>query len=223
MSSVPPPTTVVGHNEYLDRVLREGTLSSDNWGRWPDEGNTSSWVHRWSARDTLTLQYAWAIPNDPALDAIAALSPIVEVGAGSGYWTKLLRERGARVVPYDKDPYPLFNPWIAQSYVAISKGGAHQALRHGREDWTLFLCWPPYERKAVEPKQRHMAEECLGLHRGEYVAYVGEGWGGCTASDGFYEILEDRYDLIEEVAIPQWYGLHDQLFIYQRKPMVAWE
>ena len=33
-------------------------------------------------------------------------SPLVEVGAGTGYWAALLRGRGARVFAYDRDPPP---------------------------------------------------------------------------------------------------------------------
>jgi hypothetical protein len=43
-------------------------------------------------------------PNQPALDSIAALSPIIEVGAGTGYWAALLRHAGADVVAYDEQP-----------------------------------------------------------------------------------------------------------------------
>ena len=36
-----------------------------------------------------------------ALDAIAALGPIIEVGAGTGYWAALLQHRGATPGPSD--------------------------------------------------------------------------------------------------------------------------
>ena len=39
-----------------------------------------------------------------ALDALAARSPLVEVGAGLGYWAHLLRRRGVPVQAYDSHP-----------------------------------------------------------------------------------------------------------------------
>ena len=48
--------------------------------------------------------FAFAVPNDAALDALASLSPLLEVGAGTGYWAALLRRRGADVVATDVAP-----------------------------------------------------------------------------------------------------------------------
>src|ERR1019366_9271626 len=50
--------------------------------------------HARENRSTMIDHYAYAIPNDAALDRLASLGPIVEVGAGAGYWAHLLRERG---------------------------------------------------------------------------------------------------------------------------------
>ena len=44
-----------------------------------------------------------------ALDAIAAVSPITEIGCGTGYWAALLRTRGVDVLAFDMYgalPYP---------------------------------------------------------------------------------------------------------------------
>jgi hypothetical protein len=48
-------------------------------------------------------KYAWAIPDERALKACAAFSPLVEMGAGAGYWARLLREMGCTVSPFDCD------------------------------------------------------------------------------------------------------------------------
>lgn len=215
-SFVRRPSSLIGDNDYLQTIIQEGySLDADFGMEWPSDAllSTSDRADAFSrgfyGREFLVRRYAWAIPNDPALDAVAALSPIVEVGAGSGYWAKLLRDRGAHVTPYDLDPYPLFNKYITRAYVPISKGNAASALRHGRENWTLFLCWPPY--------QSPMAEQSLALHRGEHVAYIGEGPWGCTGTERFYELLEARYEVVETVEIPRWVGMHDELEIWRRK------
>jgi hypothetical protein len=53
-------------------------------------------------------RYAFGVPTEEALAAIAAVSPrgVVEIGAGSGYWAALLRDRGVRVEAYDIAPEP---------------------------------------------------------------------------------------------------------------------
>ena len=56
------------------------------------------------ARHRLSHRYSWAIPTEPALAALAGLSPILEVGAGTGYWAALRHGRGARVTALDLHP-----------------------------------------------------------------------------------------------------------------------
>ena len=41
----------------------------------------------------ISYAFAHSIPNDAALDALAARAPLCEIGAGSGYWGKLLKRR----------------------------------------------------------------------------------------------------------------------------------
>lgn len=46
-------------------------------------------------------QYAWAVPDERALRAIAHFGPILEIGGGSGYWAACLRDRGVDVLVAD--------------------------------------------------------------------------------------------------------------------------
>lgn len=48
--------------------------------------------------------YAYAPPTAAALAALAARAPLVEVGAGTGYWARCLRGAGAAVAAYDAAP-----------------------------------------------------------------------------------------------------------------------
>jgi hypothetical protein len=53
------------------------------------------------ARDEAIRQYGFSIPCKEAVEAVATLSPLVEVGAGSGYWSRFLRAAGADIVTTD--------------------------------------------------------------------------------------------------------------------------
>jgi hypothetical protein len=44
---------------------------------------------------------SWSVPTPAALEALGALSPLVELGAGNGLWAGLLRQRGADVLAFD--------------------------------------------------------------------------------------------------------------------------
>jgi hypothetical protein len=166
------------------------------------------------ARRDLCRNYAWAVPTPEALDAIAALGPIVEIGAGTGYWAMMLQLRRCTVYAYDSHPPYGEEGEDANHYhqgvvcwTSVRKGGPEKVNDHPGA--TLFLCWPPYN----EP----MAAEALALYRGERVIYIGEGPGGCTADDAFHDAIEAHWEAERMIAIPQWWGIHDVLEIYKRK------
>ena len=46
---------------------------------------------------------AFAVPNQQALDVLAKHAPLLELGAGTGYWASLLRGAGVDVLAYDRD------------------------------------------------------------------------------------------------------------------------
>lgn len=158
------------------------------------------------ARHALVLEYSWAIPNEEALELLASLSPLVEIGAGGGYWSWCLRERGATVVPYDLNPPPVGNHQATRVWRPVSKGGPRKLRKHA--DCTLLLCWPPYNNPC--------AEQCLDWYEGDRIAYVGE-WGGCTATEAFHARLEAEWSQTHKVELPRWFGLHDHLTVWERK------
>lgn len=162
------------------------------------------------ARYRYTYKYAWAIPRKAALEAIAKYSPIVEVGAGSGYWAKLLNDMGVDIIAYDSDSKTHYgsgtkhhSPWFE-----VREGTESVAKNH--PDRALLLCWPPYATK--------MAVNCLKIYKGDTVLFIGE-WDGCTGDESFFKLLENKFEREEVVDLPVWLGLHDALYVYRRKKM----
>src|SRR5215471_9090998 len=49
-------------------------------------------------------RYAFAIPTEAALSVLARFAPIIELGAGTGYWAHLLRRRGVDCLAFDAAP-----------------------------------------------------------------------------------------------------------------------
>lgn len=195
-------------NPYLESIVREipqflAAQSSDLLA----DGLLLGQVEKvYGLRQALTRRYAWAIPDEDAIRAIAAWSPIVEIGAGTGYWASLLSQAGADVVAYD--PEPGHSKWCdAQLYFPVQVGDASKAAAHpGR---TLLLCWPPYRQK--------VAQQALEAYQGHRLVYIGEPEGGCCASDGFFALLHRSWELVREQRIPQWPGIYDRVFFYERR------
>lgn len=148
----------------------------------------------------LVKKYAWAIPSEEAIRTIAKYGPIVEIGAGTGYWASLISQF-TDIVCYDKHPARM------SAWFPVKKGDEADVLAHANR--SLFLCWPPYNEK--------MAYETLSVYEGHYFIYVGEGQGGCTGCGQFHTLLRERWEKIETIGIPTWQGIGDFLAIYQRR------
>lgn len=155
-------------------------------------------------RNILVKKYAWAIPNAEAIEAIAKYSPIIEMGAGTGYWASLIAQAGANILCYDREPYK--SEQTDGRHHLVSKGEPDIIKNH--PGWTLMLCWPPYS----EP----FARDCLVHYKGDIVIYIGEGSGGCTGDDDFHELLNKDFTEIESIKIPRWWGINDRLEVYKR-------
>ena len=158
----------------------------------------------------LRFQYAFAIPTNEALDAIANYGPIVEIGAGNGYWASLLFNRGVDIIAFDIAP-PANGDNIYftdnQQYFAVQQGDVSVASRYPER--ALFLCWPPYDSP--------MAYNALQAYNGDTLIYIGEGPEGCTGDDAFHNALSDKWTDVEAVFLPQWESIHDFLIVYKRK------
>jgi hypothetical protein len=164
----------------------------------------------WKARGELCDRYAWAIPCDEALEEIAKHGPIIEIGAGTGYWASLLIEMGVDVVAYDTNPPATHsNHFHAKgtTWTEVLEGSHEKVLEH--PDRTLFLCWPPYDDD--------MALDCLRPYTGDVVLYIGEGEWGCTANAAFHTLLADGFEETATIWLPQYDGIHDRLEVWRRK------
>ena len=173
----------------------------------PENKTRRAW-NNYHDRQTYVKQYSWAIPTKEVINKLVELSPLIEIGAGTGYWASLVNQAKGEIFPFDqylglKNTYKHTMNWIK-----INQGGPG-ILKETTKEINLFLCWPPY----AEP----MAIQCLNFFNGNYICYIGEGSGGCTACDQFHTQLERQFILEEEIFIPQWSGIHDSFYIYRRR------
>jgi hypothetical protein len=61
-----------------------------------------NWVRLEVLAQPMFDKYAWAIPNERALHILTSFSPLIEIGAGKGYWAALLRLVEVDILAYDK-------------------------------------------------------------------------------------------------------------------------
>lgn len=201
----------IAHETFLERLAK---LPEDDYrARFEATKNTTrdSWRYgsvcsSFTVRGELIKQFSFAIPNDEAIDALAALGPIIEMGAGSGYWAYLLRKRGVDVQAYDKHPGKTNHYQFTKRWTGVVHGLPGKLKK--RADRALFLCWPNYNTD--------FASSCLWYYTGDTVAYIGEGRGGCTGDYAFHDALERDWTEVKAVHLPNWDGIHDDMYIYRR-------
>jgi hypothetical protein len=201
--------------EYLTafKASKQGRLEYDNLEQRLASGTYES---PFDERRDLCHKYSWAVPTIGALQRIAALGPVVEIGAGTGYWAYLLRELGVDVLAYDIAPAGApgcKNGWHgdATSWTKVVKGGPERAAYCPER--TLFLCWPPYSNP--------MAYHALKCYQGNTLVYVGEDSYGCTGDEAFHDLLDSEWER-EWYSIPSYDYIHDGMQVCTRKIKQAW-
>lgn len=191
--------TVEFDNPYLDEVAGGVTVGAAR------AGFEEPYVETLRRRNNLVEEYGWAIPNEAAIETILEYDPILEIGAGRGYWAWCIRQAGGDILPTDIDA-PFDDEWTP----VWEARGQEAVLDY--PDWTLLLVWPPY--------REFVATEVLGRYEGDTLIYVGEGRGGCTAEDRFHEMLHDEWVRVDTVDIPSYLGIRDRLEVW-RDPAVS--
>jgi hypothetical protein len=164
-------------------------------------------------RSMFTEDYAWAIPSREAVGSIvefAGSKRIVEVGSGLGLWAGLIKATGGSIIPTDSF---VSHGISGGRYAPVERIDGVDAINKYRPE-ILMICWPGYD----EPFAANVLEafEALGNPDAKLI-YIGEGWGGCTGDDRFFSMLGRSWEQVKEVEIPQWWGIHDQLYMYKRK------
>lgn len=193
-------------NPYLEEVLslaaQHGTLQREDLLALLNE-----------ARPDFVCRYAFSIPTSDVIDEIAARSPLVEIGAGGGYWARCLSEAGADIIAYDLRPpgeeapwdWREGNQWFDDTWFHVQEGDESMAGRYPER--TLFLCWPPI----FDP----MAVNALRLYRqagGKTLIFIGS--RGSSADDDFFNELASM-KLVRSVKLWSWPGIDDWMWIYE--------
>jgi len=168
------------------------------------------WVGLYSSRVEAIKKYGFAILTEKVIQKLKAYAPVLEVGAGTGYWAYEFQKRCVDYVATDPKPCCVDYFRGSKPWTNIEPLSAKESIeRHpGR---SLLLCWPSYGKS--------WASEALEAYGGDTVIYVGEGEGGCTADDIFHSILCDKWDTVDRVLLPQWPGIHDIVEVFRRKPV----
>jgi len=158
---------------------------------------------RFEWRTCLCTYFAWAVPNEKALEVLRNLDqPILEIGAGTGYWAWLLSSYGGNgndregkggvdIVAYDAiDSHGGHKHRFRHEMVR--DGGVEQASSKEHAGRALMLCWPDIvgDSASDDADRGTFGYDTLKAYiqnQGDTVIYIGElgpsvvraakGWG----------------------------------------------
>ena len=136
--------------------------------------------------------YAWAIPDERALRICAAFAPLVEMGAGAGYWARSLRERHEQqqnsshdersttdiITAFDKNvnDHAKAAGIPGKPFTVIEKGGPELLANYPNA--TLLLIYPD-DHEEQDETLLPLSVASLQHYQGDTVIHVGE-WLGST-------------------------------------------
>lgn len=203
--------------------LVTGDEGMPGWMRYRDEDRGDFSGH--SRRRELCTEYAFAIPSPAVIRHLVGYSPLIEVGAGTGYWAAQLASVGADVIATDSHPPGTAGQtwkFVERYFDVEAADGPAAAAAHA--DRTLLLCWPPMDDVAARTLQAYTDAG------GQRVVYIGE-VGGCTANEEFHDQLwlswrsydEDEvppdvlWHEVRTYDVPQWPGMHDRVHVCERR------
>jgi len=161
------------------------------------------------ARKAFVRTYGFSIPCAEAIGVLARLAPLVEIGAGTGYWSALLRNAGLDVVTTDAFPVGDIGYGFQAGRFCEAEALTGDAAVRAYPERNVFCSWPTQDSPWALAAVRAMAP-------GRRLALIGEPRGGETGTPGLHRYLETRFRLLGTLAIPQFPKERDALFVYER-------
>jgi hypothetical protein len=203
----PHPEDFKIRNPYLKKIRK---VIDENPCSDPDQ--TASLLL--SMRNDFVTEYSFTIPYYEVLKIISGYTPIVEIGAGSGYWARCLNEAGADVIAFDSAPpgehapweWYKGNPWFDDSWYQIHEGDESSAALH--PECALFMAWP----MPMNP----MAYNALSLYKrkgGKTLIYIGDPNPASSGDEHFYKLLYRHREIVNK-NLYGWPGISEKLLIF---------
>lgn len=137
----------------------------------------------------------------------------LEIMSGCGALSKALKDKDIDVIATDNFSWDGQDNWNNTNnyWTNIENIDAIEAIEKYKNRDIIIMSWAYMDDTAYRCllKMREVNSNMVMI-------VIGEGWGGCTADDNFFEVIEEIDN--EEVQridskIPRWIGTHDHMML----------
>jgi len=189
--------------------------------QWSSDG----WVDVDTPCSCALQEYPEYVPTDEAINVLIDYGPLVEVGAGNGYWSYVLNENGGDAVPTDICPIEVHSGTYPVTETFETNGGETEEPRvrlwcnvetqDGKvavtehPDRTVLMCHPSGATR--------WSEDVLDAITDQHLVFVGEWFPGADATIRFFQKLIDEFTLIETFPVFDWESMHAQGYVFTKK------
>ena len=218
------------------------TLRTSSLVPWHARGRVPKCMKQYQNLIVLPLRrcISHSVPSTTTLKALSKLGPIIEVGAGSGYWSAMLLERRVDVIAYDlepPDPETLLNGYAYRPFCPVHRADTTLfAVDPTLAERTLLIGWPTGQDdvggNGEEGAPAGWEAACLHSYMeagGQQVIYVGEREEkvdaaigsrqdvGVSASRAFQVLLRTKFTLVEQLDAPRLFYTCDDVTVWRRR------
>ena len=156
-------------------------------------------------RHAFIKRYCFAVPTFEAITLLGKASPLIEIGAGSGAWTRLMCNRGIDVIATDPG-LESFHFKIGEWHPVVDLQGKTAVRRW--PDRNVFCSWPSLCHTWLRQAARAMRP-------GRKLIVVRE---DATADERTWDYIEDAFHLVEVQELLTFGTCHDQLEVWVKQP-----
>jgi hypothetical protein len=199
---------VWSHDEIITRWGYEFRMYRTAWAAnepsyYPTSAERSAVL--FTLRDEVIGEFGFPIPCRELLDALECYQPIVEIGAGTGYLTALMRHRGIGVIGTDSGHG--FHKFKLGTYDPMQMRLSGKTAVRRYRDRTVFCSWPSLAHTWFRQALRAM-------RIGQRIISVEE---DACGDETTWDYRDAAFEREADIPLPAWTFLNDRAGVWIKK------
>jgi hypothetical protein len=175
---------------------------------WSTSDDLPSSISTFEERKHFINEFGFAVPSAEAIQLVLNHQPLIEIGAGSGAWSRILHDRGADIIATD--------PRIERNWFEHAR-----YIKPGEMRWydlqgkTAVRRWPKRNVLCSWPSlgKTWFRQAARAMRPGRILFAVYE---EATATYETWDEL-DRWERVADLELLSWHHCHDRLLAFRKR------